>query len=670
MMEPHDSTVLGDFSGVEFNADGVQNRFFKKDGKFYINTEGLDGNYQDFEIKYTYGVYPLQQYLVEQAGGRLQTLRATWDSEKNQWFHQHAGERYEPGDWLHWTGSSMTWNTMCSHCHSINVKKNFDNESNTFQSTWDVINVGCEACHGPGKRHVELANRDVPVNADHELDMVVGEMNVTQIENCAPCHSRRSMVKEPHSFTEEFADQYIVSTLRDGLYHADGQILDEVYVYGSFVQSKMYAEGVKCSDCHDPHRAEIKFDGNKLCMQCHEPKYDSKEHHFHDLKTDGSNCIDCHMPGRYYMGNDFRRDHSFRVPRPDLTVRFGTPNTCNGCHDDKTSEWAASTIVEWHGPRPEHFSEILALARERNPEDGELVAQLIRDRKQPFIARATALEYLVESGYEGSYDIMNEMLKDSDPLVRMTAVNQAYNLPKDRRMRIALPLLSDERRIVRIAAASILSDIDPSEIPSHILTDYQKATDEYTSNLFMNGDFHTGQLLIGQYYRRKKDPGKAEEAFLRSLELDSLYIPTRVNLAQLYNSNAENEKAMAILETITKIEPDYPDAYYMRGLIEAETGNLQEASLSLEKAIELSPYNIRAYYNLGLIYQNLGVINDAERAYKNGLDKAPEDESLHNALAILYIQNQQLSQAKPHVEFLYKRYPNNPQIRQMAELVK
>jgi len=674
MMEPNDTSVLGDFNNASFVADGVESKFFRRNGKFYINTEGKDGIYKDHEVKYTFGIYPLQQYLVEQEGGRMQATRVAWDSREQKWFNLSEGEIIDHSDWLHWTRSSMTWNTMCSHCHSTNLAKNFDNKSNTFETTWDLVNVGCEGCHGPGKEHFKAATAgkyEDPSYQDSHLVQNTGEQNTIQVQNCAPCHARRSMIQEPHNFDENFDDQYIPSTLTDNLYHADGQILDEVYVYGSFIQSKMYAQGVKCTDCHNPHRAALKLEGNALCMQCHEPEYDTKAHHFHDLKAEGAECINCHMPGKYYMVNDFRRDHSFRVPRPDLTVEFNTPNSCNGCHEEKTAQWASDWIKQWYGDeRPSHYSETLALARERNPEDAEKVITLVKNTEEPEIVRATALEYLVESGAPESIEILRDMLANRSSLMRLTAVNQLYNLNQQDRMALLLPLLGDEARTVRLAAASALSDVPELEIPAQYIADYRKANQEYRSSLLLNADFQSGQMLLGQYYSRTGDMARAEEAYKRSLELDSLYIPSRVNLAQLYNRMEENEKALNLVESVIQIQPEFAEAYYMQGLILAESGNLEDAALSLEKATSMSPYYTRAYYNLGLIYQNLGRVENAENAYLNGLATAQEDESLHNALAILYIQNNQLAKARTHVQFLQKLYPNNPQIQRMAEMVQ
>ncbi len=115
MQHTRKDTVLGDFNNTEFSANGITSRFFKNDGRFWVNTDGPDGNMQDFEIKYTFGVTPLQQYLIEFPGGRIQTLGIAWDTRPandggQRWFHLYPDQTINAGDDLHWTGAQQNWN--------------------------------------------------------------------------------------------------------------------------------------------------------------------------------------------------------------------------------------------------------------------------------------------------------------------------------------------------------------------------------------------------------------------------------------------------------------------------------------------------------------------------------------------------------------------------------
>lgn len=348
----NDESVLGNFDNQTIEHYGVTSRMFRDGSRFMINTEGPDGINRDFEIKYTFGYDPLQQYMVEleQEGelkdgelGKLQVLRVSWDTQNKKWFYltpPDVLEKLDPTDPLHWTGSTQNWNLTCAVCHSTNFKKNFDLETTSYHSTFSEIDVSCEACHGPASYHVELATRkSLFWDRKHGFGLVKlkTKNNLPQIESCAPCHSRRTEIEEGFLPGCNFDEYYALQTVSEPIYHADGQIRDEDYVHGSFTQSKMFHNGVKCSDCHDVHSTKLIHSGNQVCTSCHQHpagKYDTPSHHHHAPGTPGSNCVDCHMPQTTYMALDKRRDHSFRVPDPTLSIQTGTPNACTGCHLD------------------------------------------------------------------------------------------------------------------------------------------------------------------------------------------------------------------------------------------------------------------------------------------------------------------------------------------------
>jgi len=373
MDEANETTVLGNFNDAVFEQFGVKSRFYLKNSGFYVYTQGPDGKMGDFEVKYTFGAYPLQQYLIPFPGGRLQCLPIAWDVKEKKWYHLYPEAPIDPQDWLYWTNAGQNWNGMCAECHSTNLKKNYDIKTDSYQTTWSEIDVGCEACHGPGSRHVEwaeLPDMARPQTENNELVVKTAGISARkQVELCAPCHSRRAILGDYTHAEPDLLNSLLPSLLTEELYFTDGQILEEVYVYGSFTQSKMYRRDVRCSDCHDVHSIKPVKEGNALCLQCHRAKiYDSKEHHFHKKKGErgepirskegkvlfevgtGAECVQCHMPGRYYMGIDYRPDHSFRIPWPDLSIKLGTPNACNRCHGDKTNRWSDQYITKWYGP--------------------------------------------------------------------------------------------------------------------------------------------------------------------------------------------------------------------------------------------------------------------------------------------------------------------------------
>ena len=487
--------VLGDFNNTEFEHFGHVTRFFKKGDEFWINAEDSDGKRRNMKIDYTFGFEPLQQYLIPFAGGRYQALQVCWDSRPKEeggqrWFHLYPDEEVPPSDVLHWTRRHFNWNYMCADCHSTDLKKNFDHEKDAYATTWSEMNVSCEACHGPASEHLKWAEAEKVGKSDELLDYIKSKGLVVtlqepqeggwypdqetglpkrtspiasnvQVETCARCHAHRQLMEPNFVAGQAFHDSHSPSVLSDQLYHHDGQIDEEVYVYGSFVQSKMYHAGVRCTDCHHPHTMKPIAAGNALCTRCHQhDKYDTTEHHFHQPDNTGASCVECHMPEKNFMVVDPRRDHSMRVPRPDLAKKLNAPDACTKCHADQTVEWAADAFAEWwgDGPRNAHYGEILAAARAGEPGSLEKLIALANDLDRPGIARATAVQTLGQQAVSPeSTQALTNRLADPDPAVRKEALAALLPYPADRKLSLAGNLLDDEVRSVRTEAARLLA---------------------------------------------------------------------------------------------------------------------------------------------------------------------------------------------------------------------
>ena len=150
MAKASDRTVLGRFEQTTFTYAGITSTFHKRDGRFYVRTDGGDGKLTDFEVGYTFGLYPLQQYLIPMPGGRLQALSIAWDARPKaaggqRWFHLYPNQPMPHTDPLHWTRHNQNWNYMCADCHSTNLRANYDLQSDCYATTWSEINVSCEA---------------------------------------------------------------------------------------------------------------------------------------------------------------------------------------------------------------------------------------------------------------------------------------------------------------------------------------------------------------------------------------------------------------------------------------------------------------------------------------------------------------------------------------------
>jgi predicted CXXCH cytochrome family protein len=638
------ATVLGDFDDASFTSHGVTSRFYRRDGRFYVYTAGPGGKMGEFEIKYTFGVHPLQQYLVPFPGGRLQCLTIAWDTEKKHWFDLYPNQDIPPSDWLYWTRNAQNWNGMCAECHSTNLKKGYDPETRSYNTTWSDINVGCEACHGAGSRHVAWAR--IPEMARPELEndgLVVRTSGLTSaqlVELCAPCHSRRAEIGDYDHSGKRLLDYMLPSLLTEGLYEADGQQLDEVYTYASFLQSKMYARGVRCSDCHDSHSTRLLKPGNELCLQCHvRETYDTKAHHFHEKvykgkPSDGALCVKCHMPARPYMVVDWRADHSIRIPRPDLTRDIGTPNACSQCHADKPLGWVLDATRKWYGlARRPHFGTTFAAARRDDPSaEGELV-RLVDDRLQPAIVRATALSLLGRYPGEASGTALRAALLSDEPLLRHVAASGLKLADPRERASLLAPLLSDPVKAVRLDAVAAVAGV-----PRELLKPYQRdafdaARKEYEQAMAYSLDFSSSGLNLGNLYASLRDPARAERHYRLALDIDDLFYPAKMNLAVLLSAQGRDREAEDLLRQVVKAYPDNADAAYSLGLLLVQTGKREEAVAHLRRAVEARPRDGRVRYNLGLLLQQLGRSAEAEAMLSAALGLEPANPDFLLALA-------------------------------------
>jgi predicted CXXCH cytochrome family protein len=670
MAHASDKTVLGDFNNASFDYYGVRSRFFRKDGKYLVETDGPDGKLATFEVKYTFGIDPLQQYLVEFPDGRIQALSLAWDSRDaahggQRWFHLYPNEDIKHDDVLHWTKLNQNWNFMCAECHSTGVRKNYDAATDRFATSWAEISVGCEACHGQGSRHIAWAHdrnswwpvrgKDDPTKGllvrFDERDGVTWRRDPKtgnpqrnfspalvrkEVETCGLCHARRGEFAENWTPGRPLSDTHVVSLLAHGLYEADGQMRDEVYNYGSFKQSKMFAAGVTCSDCHEPHGARLRVPGDGVCLQCHAPeKYASVQHSHHDNPGATVTCASCHMPSRTYMVVDRRHDHSFRIPRPDLSAKLGTPNACNDCHGDKTPEWAAAAIERWYGSEREgfqHYASAFHAAAEARADAARLLAAVAVDRDAPAIARASALTALAPYLSAASVDLAKAGLADPDPLVRVGALDMLQNAPPAQVWPIAAPLLADPIRGVRIKAAELLAAVPAANQPPADRERFAKAAAEFVAAQQLNADRPEARSTLGNFYTRSGRFAEAESEYKAALRLSPNYAPAAINLADLYRALHRDDDAEKVLRDAIAASPDDAGLHYALGLTLTRLKRPTEALEELRRAAALQPERSRYAYVLGVALHSQGDADAGIAVLKDNLTRHQEDRDTLSAL--------------------------------------
>lgn len=671
MMLPTRQNIRGAFDGRSLSADGKTATFLTQGERFVVRVEENGQSAHDYDVAYTFGVFPLQQYLLAIDRGRLQAFDFAWDARTaaqggQRWFALQPGKTLKPGDPLHWTGRDYNWNSICAPCHSTGLRKNYDASQDSYHTTFSDIDVACESCHGPGTVHVAWA-RSAKKTAENTSDPVkgllvvlghasggwsdyspqtgirhwVGPRRTSQtLEICAPCHVRAEALSDPLPGAP-LLDSRVPTSFDQDIFQADGQIEAEDFEYTSFLQSKMFRAGVICADCHEPHSLSLRKAGNALCGQCHAPaRFDTAAHYHHPQGSPGSQCSACHMPTRVYMGVHVRHDHSFRIPRPDLTENIGVTNACAACHADKSAAFLAQKIREWTGASPmPHYGDVFAAARAGAPGAEHSLESLAADPAFAPIVRANALTHINDDAT--TLKLIETSLHDPDGLVRLAALRALQPYDAATKQRLAWPLLDDPLKAVRVGTARLLGFLAPQlggEDAAHLTA----RVDEWIATQRDAAERPESHLNIGAL---KSEQGRTEEAaeeYRAALKLDAHYLPATLNLADLDHAAGREDESFALLQEAYRLAPDEPDAVYAFALAQVRRGDKGAAETTLRAGLRRHPNDARLTIVLALVLKAEGNAAAAGEVLKAALQANPNDAQIQDTL-----QNLQPSSSEP-----------------------
>ncbi|KQV40565.1 MULTISPECIES: tetratricopeptide repeat protein [unclassified Rhizobium] len=676
-----DATVRGDFDNASFEGHGVEATFFRKDRQFFVRTEGADGKQADFEVKYTFAYEPLQQYLIDLGGGKLQTLDIAWDTKKREWFWLGAGSAAKPGSTFHWTGPFYRWNRTCIDCHSTDPQTNFRPQTNTYESSYVATSIGCQSCHGGGAKHVEWATTQS--EASEKTPLPRAGLSEVSMDTCLACHSRRTRLVGDYQPGGTLLDNFSPAMLRSDLYFPDGQILDEVFEYGSFQQSKMARAGVTCFDCHRPHEGSVKAVGNALCTQCHTPEkqerftandpsghFDTPAHSHHPEGSSGALCANCHMPERTYMKIDPRRDHSFVIPRPDLSDRYGTPNACISCHEGKTNAWASQTLDSWFGTGWRDRQTIAHAFGDTVQGDAaslDALRALVEDAKQSGIVRGSAItEMSRRTGADAAADV-KAASESPDPLLRLGAAEAALNLPAELRLDAIGNLLGDEKRAVRVAVAKALGSTQSLDFLGDQRRDFERAVADLKAYVEANADVAEIQSTHGTFLLEQGHPQEAEKTLRQAIELDPSLPGARINLAELYRATGDGEKSEQTYAEAVAANPNQAGLRFGHGLSLVRQKAMEEAISELNMALRLEPANARYRMTAAVALDSVGQTEQAFALFDPAYAESVTDADLLGTAIQFGLKLRRYSETLNFATALARLQPNNPQI---AELVR
>ncbi len=623
-----------------FAANGIQTILRAENDTAALELTGPDGIKAIHHPEAVIGVTPLVQYLVPFPGGRLQVFNLAFDPQKKDWFDAQAPEVRLPEDWSHWQNRGMNWNTQCAFCHMTNLRKNYDSREDVYRTTWDAMGISCSQCHGPMAKHV----------AEPKDKALLNKMTVQQMmDNCASCHARREVLTDTFHAGEKFSDHYRLS-LPDlaGLYYPDGQVKEEDFEFGSFSMSRMGHKGVTCLDCHNPHSGKLRapVENNSICLTCHAPPgqrgailIDLASHSRHKAGTPGDRCVDCHMPQTRYMVRDPRRNHGFTIPDPVLTKELGVPNSCNRCHDDKSTDWAIETTTKWYGEKMERRSRQRArLISRAEKTDPKVLPELLTMAESEEIAawRSVLVSFLTPwTQQPGVLAFLEKSLSHESPLVRSAAVRAISNAAEA--SKLIKPLVDDPSRLVRLDAAwNLRGGRDRAHPGYRELLEYLEAI----------CDQPAGALRQSQFALDEQRTDDALKWSARAAAWDQTSGAAHQLHALVLNSAGKRNEAAAALLRACEVEPTNAEHPFMLALLYGETGDPDKVIAQLKKAVAIDPAFARAWYNLGLALAQKEQLPDSIVALREAEKLLPDSAEIPYARATVHARAGQMDEAK------------------------
>ncbi|HXG48309.1 MAG TPA: tetratricopeptide repeat protein [Methylomirabilota bacterium] len=638
------------------------------DGQPEVTTLGVGGVRASHRVAHVIGHDPLRQFLVPAEGGRLQVLEAAFDPRRREWFNVYGDEDRQPGEWGHWTGRGMNWNQMCASCHNTRLRKNYDAATDSYRTAMAELSVGCEACHGPMKAHVDWQR----AHPDHKRgEPTLRRLTRDQVfDTCGSCHARRAELTGDFRPGEAFTDHYqLVTVDESATYYADGQVREENYEFAAFLGSRMHAAGVRCVDCHQPHSAKLILSGNALCLRCHSggypnsPVIDLATHTHHQPGSAGSECVNCHMPLTTYMQRHPRRDHGFTIPDPWLTMQHGVPNACNRCHTDREAAWALAAVEAWFGPRTNRPARLRAhwIAEARAGHDAARAALmgLLAGPDTPYWKASVTRLLGRWIDAPAVADAILGQVRHSHALVRAAvahAVEPLVEAGHPAATEAINRLLGDPARQVRVAAAWVLRERVDTNSP---------AGRELLHALAFNADQPAGQLQLAAWQLARGDPNAALDHLQRGVQWDPYSAVLRHELAVVLSRLGRTREALEALQEAVRLEPDSAEYYFKLGLAWNELGDAPQTLSALESATRLDPRHHRAWYNLALARNAGGDVAGALEALRIAEALAPRDARIPYAVATILVRTGAIREAREALSRALAAQPDHVEARML-----
>ena len=367
------------------------------------------------------------------------------------------------------------------------------------------------------------------------------------------------------------------------------------------------------------------------------------------------------------MGVDARRDHSMRVPNPQLAESIGAPDACTNGHNDRSQKWAGQAIDYWlkskslTRQKQMHFGETFHAARQGLPEAHQSLIEIANNISFTPIVRSTALELLNNYPDQDSFQVALDQLKDSDPLVRLGALRTLEFLPQQQRWKPIAPLLNDSAAAVRHEATRLLLGSSPANRADK--EKLQSGIEHYMASLMISGDMPLGQVNIGNAYRSQRLFTKAHDAYKKALDLDPFNAPAMINLADTYRAQGHDRKSLQELLVANEKIPDNAMLRHSLGLAQIRAKQTEDALKNLLLAVTLAPDNVRYSYIYAIALNGRGQSEAAIKELQRALKYGTNNRDILLALVTINRDRGDNKNAKAFAKQLIDLFPNDKALR-------
>lgn len=582
---------------------------------FMIEKEGDES--KRFEVVWALGGKNVSYFLTPMENGKLQTIPLAYDYNKKIWYNnpesaiRHFPDGNMPADEaLPWKDRMYTFNTSCYSCHISQLQNNFDVNNDSYNSSWKEPGINCETCHGPSSEHIRIFRNAKEGEEIKELGLISTKVFTPEQHNasCAPCHAKMRPITPSYMPGDRYFDNYDLTTLENNDFYPDGRDLGENYTFTQWNQNQCVKNSdLHCVTCHTSSgRNRFKDNPNDACISCHEERKENlTDHTDHKADSEGSLCVNCHMP-KTEFGRMIRSEHSFRPPMPEGTIKFGSPNACNICHPDKTPEWANKIVkTRPNGNYQEEtmrWAQLIKEARENEWRNLDQMLDIISKDKFDEVVISSLIRLLDNCPNEEKWPVLiDAMLNNKSPLVRSAAATGMNGNFTENVKNALIKACDDEYRLVRITAALPLAAFPPEQFSISDAEMVSKATEEYMTSVVTRPDDWSSHYNLGIFHQNRNDLQNALNSYETAARLYPESLMPLINSSVLYSSVGNPAKAAENLKKVLVMDPGNEAANLNLGLLLAEQGKLVEAENALKAALQTNPEQAVAAKNLSVI---------------------------------------------------------------------